>query len=172
MVDYLFAFNHSKQEYIEGSKNRQVFHVGHEFGAMLTIVLTNAAGLKRAGIDPALSWAGGTIEVAGDESAAHVWDRCLETYTNVTERVEVHVRGREAELWCVHVEGPDSLIVQPDRETAERRAKKWNEGIAKSGVLNHENSPHIHCKAIPWTGSAETHAASLAEHGGQPDDIC
>ena len=77
-----------------------------------------------------------------------------------------------SELWCVHVEGPDSLIPQPDRETAERRAKEWNSGIALSGVLNHENSPHIHCKAIPWAYTAASHAASLAEHGGQPSDIC
>lgn len=81
--------------------------------------------------------------------------------------------GGEGVLWCVQVQGPGSVIPQPDRETAERRAKEWNAMLAKVLARNPSPlDPVMHCEVIPWPWSAEGHAEGLAEHGGAPEDIC
>ncbi len=78
-------------------------------------------------------------------------------------------------LWCVHVYGPDSVIAQPDQSTAEARAKKWQEAwdayLAKKGDSS-PFDPKITWVAEAWSGSAKSHAADLAEHGGEPEDHC
>lgn len=76
-------------------------------------------------------------------------------------------------LWCVHVRGPDSLIAQPDRETADRRAAEWNERIVTIAAREpHPYAPQITCVVAEWPHDAYSHAADLITHGGQPDDIC
>lgn len=78
------------------------------------------------------------------------------------------------ELWCVHVLGPDSIIAQPDYETAVRRAQEWVVMLVKIREQrgSHPYDPIVHCNVAPHTGSAERHAEQLAEHGGNPEDIC
>lgn len=77
------------------------------------------------------------------------------------------------DLWCVHVLGPGSVIAQPDYETAIKRAKEWNRQIDEMMSRNpHPYDPIIHCNVSPWPYSAEGHAEALAEHGGNPEDIC
>lgn len=76
-------------------------------------------------------------------------------------------------LWCVHIHGPDSLIAQPDLETAERRAKEW--GAMFRDIMANNPSPYdplLRAVVIRWPGTAETHAEDIAEHGGSPEDIC
>lgn len=77
----------------------------------------------------------------------------------------------EDKLWCVHVQGPDSLIAQPDEVTARRRADEWNAAI-QSIVSKNTYEPAVRCVATQWPYTAAQHAEDLAEHGGEPDDIC
>ncbi len=70
------------------------------------------------------------------------------------------------DLWCIHVAGPDTVIPQPDKDTAVRRASEWN------AQMSDRAQALICCRAMPWPYSRESHAASLAKHGGQPEDIC
>lgn len=70
-------------------------------------------------------------------------------------------------LWCIHVIGPETLIPQPDRDTAQRRCEEWNDRIAKQG-----NADTISCEVEWWPLSRGTHARELELHGGQPRDIC
>ncbi|HKY40696.1 MAG TPA: hypothetical protein VJN18_32395 [Polyangiaceae bacterium] len=76
-------------------------------------------------------------------------------------------------LWAVHVQGPGTVIAQPNRECADRRAKHWN------AVIEHRmskdpspNDPVVRCEVIEWPHSAAGHAEELAKHGGYPEDIC
>ena len=75
-------------------------------------------------------------------------------------------------LWCVHVYGPDSLVAQPDFETAVARAKEQQDYIDSwyndREVTEHD--PIVFCWAEPWPWSEDRHAADLAEHGGNPED--
>ena len=75
----------------------------------------------------------------------------------------------DAQLTCVHVLGPDTLIAQPDMETAKRRAEEWNASFPKRRV---PNDIVFRCEVEPWPYSAKAHADDLAHHGGSPDDIC
>jgi hypothetical protein len=77
------------------------------------------------------------------------------------------------ELWCIHVIGPDTLIAQPDFWTAAERAAKWSAGM----VASHQRDPSpydpcMYCNVEPWPNSPIAHAKDLAEHGGNPEDIC
>lgn len=77
-------------------------------------------------------------------------------------------------LWCVHVLGPDSLIPQPDYATAVKRAQEWV-AMFMEIARSREASPYdpiMHCNVIEWDGTPEAHAAELAEHGGNPEEIC
>ena len=77
------------------------------------------------------------------------------------------------ELWCVHVLGPDTVIAQPDKQTAEKRAGEWNAGIAKMQARDpSQYDPKLECVVEPWPWTADGHAKELAEHGGKPEDIC
>ena len=79
-------------------------------------------------------------------------------------------------LWCVHIQGPDSIIAMPDRETADKRAAEWNDMFTKmiAGVPpdRREFYPTMKAEVIPYPYSAEGHAKQLAAHGGNPEDIC
>lgn len=80
----------------------------------------------------------------------------------------------EGKLWCVHVLGPDTIIPQPSRAVAEARAELWNGDIEE--MMNRKGpsafDPVIRCVAEPYPYSAKGHAEGLAEHGGEPEDIC
>ncbi len=78
------------------------------------------------------------------------------------------------ELWCVHVQGPDTVIAMPDKATAELRAGEWNAVVAAS-LARRAATPHdpvIHCEATRWPWSIDGHAKDLAKHGGNPEDFC
>ena len=78
-----------------------------------------------------------------------------------------------SELWCIHVHGPDSVIAQPDRETALRRAHAWNSvWLLKMCADMHPHDPVLWAVPAPWPHSAAAHAASLASHGGEPSEVC
>ncbi len=80
----------------------------------------------------------------------------------------------EGKLWCVHVLGPDTVIPQSSRAVAEARAELWNGDIEE--MMNRRGpsafDPVIRCVAEPYPYSAEGHARGLAEHGGEPEDLC
>lgn len=79
-------------------------------------------------------------------------------------------------LWAVHVQGPDSIIAMPDLETAEKRAGEWNamfaDMMAKLPESRRRFAPTMHAEVIPYTGGVRGHAKQIAEHGGNPEDIC
>lgn len=77
------------------------------------------------------------------------------------------------ELWCVHLQGPDTIIPQPDHESAVKRAAEMNATIERvwATVKPSEFNPlKPVASVIPYTGTAEHHAAGVAEHGGNPED--
>jgi hypothetical protein len=80
----------------------------------------------------------------------------------------------DGRLWCIFVIGPGSIIAQPSSAVAKARAELWNGDIEKmlSEREVSEYDPIVYCVPKPWTGSVEDHAAELAEHGGEPEDIC
>lgn len=80
-------------------------------------------------------------------------------------------------LWCVHVWGPDTVIAQPSKAVAEARAALWNEDIEptkRDFLKRHPGSepPLLECHVAKWPHSKKSHAKGLAEHGGEPEDIC
>ncbi len=83
-----------------------------------------------------------------------------------------------SDLWCVHVWGPDTVIAQPSKEAAELRAKEWSEMFdrirERFSATSAEAAVAVLMEAhvVPWPHSAELHAKGLAEHGGDPEDIC
>lgn len=71
----------------------------------------------------------------------------------------------EETLWAVHVLGPDDLVPVKDRAEGDRlaaeindMARQWRERPDASPL-----DPRISAELVPWDGSAEQHAASLAE---------
>lgn len=76
-------------------------------------------------------------------------------------------------LWCVYIYGADSNIAQPNRLLAEARAKLW-QAVADQRFINdpHKYDPVFYCIVRPWEGSAESHAANLASHNGEPEELC
>jgi hypothetical protein len=77
-------------------------------------------------------------------------------------------------LWAVHVQGPDSIIAMPDLETAELRAKEWNAMFERLAADRGNNpfDPTVKAVVINWGRHAKSHARDLAEHGGNPKDLC
>lgn len=76
-------------------------------------------------------------------------------------------------LWAVHVQGPDTVIAQPNRECADSRAKHWNAFIEQRMSRDPSpNDPVMRCEVVEWPHSANGHAEELAKHGGYPEDIC
>src|SRR5690606_35641309 len=80
---------------------------------------------------------------------------------------EIRLEEPGETLWCVHVLGPDTVIPQPDKATAEKHAAKWNAQIAKMFAQiakMFERRPRteldsiLECVVEPWPYDAEGHA--------------
>lgn len=79
------------------------------------------------------------------------------------------LKGRDfpkaAELWAVHVQGPDDILAAADRTDADRKASEINE-VAEQ-IANRPDAspddPRLHAVVVPWDGTAEEHAEALAE---------
>jgi hypothetical protein len=111
--------------------------------------------------------------VVKDASAAGIPAFCIrrELRGHLAALAEGEEDGR---LWCVHVLGPDTIIAQPSKAVAEARAALWNEDFAKLAA-EREPSPYwpvVECRAEVYPYSATGHARGIAEHGGDPGDIC
>lgn len=73
------------------------------------------------------------------------------------------------DLWALHVAGPDDVVPMPDRATAQARADEVN-AIAAAYRARPDASPDdppVSASVVPWDGTPEDHAESVAEHGGQ-----
>lgn len=66
-----------------------------------------------------------------------------------------------AELWCMHVIGPDDVHAAPDKETAQNWADWLNAEAAKSAAMIGEDDPMVKATVAPWPYSAESHADDL-----------
>jgi hypothetical protein len=78
-------------------------------------------------------------------------------------------------LWCVHVQGPDTLIAQPDHEAATKRAVEINATIEQvwNARTPSEFDPLKPIAVVAlWPYTPTGHAESLAEHGGNPEEWC
>ncbi|MDR3535229.1 MAG: hypothetical protein P4L71_01890 [Acetobacteraceae bacterium] len=69
-------------------------------------------------------------------------------------------------LWCIHIPGPDDVIAQPDRETANRAAEAHNAAIERHWAQfprTDDDPPKSALMAVvkPWPWSATAHAVSL-----------
>jgi hypothetical protein len=66
-----------------------------------------------------------------------------------------------ADLWAVHIQGPDDILAVPDYVTAVQVADRfngyWRSKIEKSGIT--ENDPRPWAEPIKWSGSIEQHTA-------------
>ncbi len=74
-------------------------------------------------------------------------------------------------LWAVHVQGPDDIIAEPSKATAEQNAaalNAWYEKRSQEPDFDPETFPRIHAEVIAWPYAREAHAEALtrqAEEG-------
>lgn len=73
-------------------------------------------------------------------------------------------QAESAELWAIHIQGPDDLFAMPSKEAAESHAEILNKEFKARKSDRGENYPTITVAVIPWPGSAESHASNMAEH--------
>lgn len=76
---------------------------------------------------------------------------------------------RPADLWCVHVLGPDDVLACKDREAAVRNAMHLNLSTYPLHI-EHANDRHMPVAwAVPaiWPHSPESHAEDLAERDAE-----
>lgn len=75
-------------------------------------------------------------------------------------------------LWAVHVEGPDSIIAQPDRDTAVKCADEINAAYVKF-TQRPDHDPDLDARwnavVVEWDGTAAEHAEELARLADDPD---
>jgi hypothetical protein len=60
----------------------------------------------------------------------------------------------KAELWCLHIVGPDDVHAAPSKAHAEKAAAAFNEQFKGSANL-------MHAEVAPWPHSAESHAEDV-----------
>lgn len=70
-----------------------------------------------------------------------------------------------AQLWCVHVEGPDDVYAAASREAARKHADTLNKAIDR--MPHHPDDPICRAVVAVWPHSPESHAESLATHLAQ-----
>ena len=71
-----------------------------------------------------------------------------------------------ADLWCVHILGPDDVIAYPDRASAEHDATLINEAMAQHVARNPpaDSWPLLRAAVELWPHNAESHAEDLARN--------
>jgi hypothetical protein len=72
----------------------------------------------------------------------------------------------DAELWAIHVQGPDDIIAAADKASAEQRAKAINDWYAartQEPDFDPRTYPRIHAAVIAWPYAGEAHAEALRE---------
>jgi len=73
-----------------------------------------------------------------------------------------------ADLWCIHLQGPDDLIAAPSKERAEERAAALNVAFDQDRDSVPEDRrhfyPHLNAAAVPWQNTAERHEIDLEEN--------
>jgi len=77
-------------------------------------------------------------------------------------------------MWAIHVQGPDTIIAQPDKATAESRAAQWQKAI-DDWLATRIASPYyptIKYVVVKYPGRYESWRAQIDEHGGEPEDHC
>jgi hypothetical protein len=67
-----------------------------------------------------------------------------------------------AELWCVHVEGPDDIFPMPSKEEAEKEAAEIN-AVAAREFEDHGDDIMFRAVVVIYPYSAESHAEGCAE---------
>lgn len=68
-------------------------------------------------------------------------------------------------LWAVHVQGPDDILAEVSRESADRNAEAvngWYAGQRGRPDYDPRTFPRVHAEVIPWPYSREAHAEALA----------
>lgn len=73
-------------------------------------------------------------------------------------------------LWAVHVQGPDDIVAEASRESADRNATALNDWYAartKDDDFDPVTFPRIHAEVIPWPYSREAHAEALASQAAE-----
>lgn len=68
------------------------------------------------------------------------------------------------DLWAVHVQGPDDILPAEDRADADKLAAGINAAVAEwqKQATAPEFDVVCHAVVVPWDGTAEAHARSLA----------
>ena len=106
--------------------------------------------------------------VGGPKNSASV----LATVADMLPQLEEQAKAAP-KLWCVHVQGPDTMLGMPDRETAELRAKEWNAMFEQMMAKDpHPYDPVMRAEVVEWPYDAASHAEEMTEHGGNPTEIC
>ncbi|MET0416076.1 MAG: hypothetical protein ABW022_08650 [Actinoplanes sp.] len=70
------------------------------------------------------------------------------------------------DLWALHIEGPDDLIPMPSKVVADEKAADLNRVfrlLSTIGTPNPAAEPAMLAEVIPWTGTADEHAETMAE---------
>lgn len=88
----------------------------------------------------------------------------------LVRKVEAH-HGitAQADLWCIHIPGPDEVHAAPSKEAADHMAAKHNAAMAtfySSGAPNLEFAPsieNVQAVAIKWPYDQQSHADELRE---------
>lgn len=78
-----------------------------------------------------------------------------------------------AELWAVHVQGPDDVLPMRTREAADKHAAELNESWATYCAANPDTTgfrPDVHTEVVPWDGTAELHAALVEQYENEPHE--
>lgn len=70
----------------------------------------------------------------------------------------------DAELWCVHIKGPDDVLAAPSRRAAEERCWKLNDHFEKMAAGD-ATREEVLLKAVVdlWPHSPEQHAKDVKE---------
>lgn len=84
-------------------------------------------------------------------------------------RSELRGITAQADLWCIHIPGPDEVHAAPSKEAADHMAAKHNAAMAtfySSGAPNLEFAPsieNVQAVAIKWPYDQQSHADELRE---------
>jgi hypothetical protein len=83
---------------------------------------------------------------------------------NHTQEVPLPKLPDAPTLWAVHVQGPDDIVAEQSRESADRNAailNQWYEDRTKEPDFDPKVFPRIHAEVIEWPYAREVHADAL-----------